>query len=358
MNKIPVVVIVLGIILILAGILIILNIEDDATETIEEGYIYEGSDGEMNITGENDTKPHLYVHIKSKFVGGKTGGYNERHGDNTWNLTEKDCEKVKTFTLTRNSTTLFASYLDENLTTTNVSFLVYDSRHFSVGDEIQIDSEVMLITATHYSSLWYNDTQRYAYTSRITVERAYQNTVAETHNLSSNITIVKYQVFMPRCNYVEDIAGDDEWIVVGTLCKQWDGVELVGSGCPDGTYTWDSKGKEVMVYDGDMLGKMLGELFRSLLGSFGAICCGVVLLLIGIILAFTMADPQDTYMGDNQDSNLFNQAAAETGVKSASGWDDQEDYIRKEKTEEVEKTKEEAPETDQKKGEYNIPPPE
>ena len=71
-----------------------------------------------------------------------------------------------------------------------------------------------------------------------------------------------------------------------------------------------------------------------------------------------MADPQDTYMGDNQDSNLFNQAAAETGVKSASGWVNQEDYIRKEKTEEVEKTKKETPETDQKEGEYNIPPPE
>ncbi len=79
--------------------------------------------------------------------------------------------------------------------------------------------------------------------------------------------------------------------------------------------------------------------------------------MIGIILAFTMDDPQTTYE-TNQDSNLFNQATTETGIKSASGWDDQEDYIRKEKTEEVEETKEEAPETDQREGEYKIPPPE
>ena len=270
MNKIPIIVIGLGIIITLIGIIVLSNLEDDAIETIEEGKIYEDVDGEMNITGENDTKPHLYVHIKSKFVGGKTGGYNDRHEDNTWNLTKEDCDLVRNFTLTNDD----------------------------------------------------ND-----------------------------------QVFIPKCNYVEDIAGDDEWIVVGTLCKQWDDDELIGSGCPDGTYTWDSKGKEVMVYDGDMLGRAIAEVILSLLGSFGACCCGVVILLIGIIMAFTMDDPETRY-GDNLDSNLFNQETAETGVKSASGWDDQEDYIRKEKTEEVEETKEEVPETDQKEGEYEIPPPE
>ena len=270
MNKIAIGVIALGIIVTLIGIIVLSNLEDDAIETIEEGKIYEDVNGEMKITGENDTKPHLYVHIKSKFVGGKTGGYNERHGDNTWNLTQEDCDLVRNFTLTNDD----------------------------------------------------ND-----------------------------------QVFIPKCNYVEDITGDDEWIVVGTLCKQWDGDELIGSGCPDGTYTWDSKGKEVMVYDGDMLGRAIAEVILSLLGSFGACCCGVVILLIGIIMAFTMDDPETRY-GDNLDSNLFNQETAETGVKSASGWDDQEDYIRKEKTEEVEETKEEEPETDQKEGEYEIPPPE
>ncbi|HIC36355.1 MAG TPA: hypothetical protein EYO80_01610 [Candidatus Marinimicrobia bacterium] len=270
MNKIAIGVIALGIILTLAGIVILSNLEDDAIEAFDEGKIYEGVDGEMKITGENDTVPHLYVHIKSKFVGGKTGGYNERHGDNTWNLTQEDCDLVRNFTLTND------------------------------------DSD---------------------------------------------------QVFIPKCNYVEDIAGDDEWIVVGTLCKQWDDDELIGSGCPDGTYTWDSKGKEVMVYDGDMLGEAIAEVILSLLGSFGACCCGVVVLLIGIILAFTMEDTKATYE-NNQNSNLFNQAAAETGLKSTSGWDEKEDYIRKDATEEVEETKEEAPETDQRKGDYKIPPPE
>ncbi|HIA98325.1 MAG TPA: hypothetical protein EYO15_04015 [Marine Group III euryarchaeote] len=78
-------------------------------------------------------------------------------------------------------------------------------------------------------------------------------------------------------------------------------------------------------------------------------------MLIGIILAFTMEDTKATYE-NNQNSNLFNQAAAETGLKSTSGWDEQEDYIRKDSTKD--ETKEEAPETDQRKGDYKIPPPE
>jgi len=279
MNKIAIVVIGIGVIVTLAGIILLSNLEDDAIETIEEGKIYEDVDGEMKITGENDTMPHLYVHIKSKFVGGKTGGYNERHGDNTWNLTQEDCDLVRNFTLTND------------------------------------DSD---------------------------------------------------QVFIPKCNYVEDIAGDDEWIVVGTLCKQWDDDELIGSGCPDGTYTWDSKGKEVMVYDGDMLGRAIEEVILSLLGSFGACCCGVVILLIGVILAFTMEDPQTAYSGNAQDSNLLSQD--NTAIpKSSSGWDEKEDYIHREKedddvsdeNESATEAKIEAKKDAERKrsGEYEMPPP-
>ena len=276
MNKIAMVVIGLGIIITLIGIIVLSNLGEDTIETLEEGVLYEGADGEMKITDRSNPDKEtmgVYVHIESTYEGGGEGGYNERHGNYTWNLTESDCNLIRTFTL--------------------------------------------------------------------------------THNEEGT------QVFIPRCNYIEDDGGsaqDDDWIVVGTLCTTtWN---QTGDGCPDGTYTWDTGGEVIMVYDLDKLIEgIFGALFAAL-GSFGACCCGVIVLIIGIILAFTMDDPETRYAGDNQDSNLFNQTAAETGVKSTSGWDEREDYIRKEKTEEDEETVEESPETNQKEGEYNIPPPE
>ena len=276
MNKIAIGVIGLGIIITLAGIYILSNLGEDTIETLEDGVLYEGADGEMKITDRSNPDKEtmgVYVHIESTYEGGGEGGYNERHGNYTWNLTESDCNLIRTFTL--------------------------------------------------------------------------------THNEEGT------QVFIPRCNYIEDDGGsaqDDDWIVVGTLCTTtWN---QTGDGCPDGTYTWDTGGEVIMVYALDKLIEGIFGAVFAVLGSFGACCCGVIVLIIGIILAFTMDDPETRYAGDNQDSNLFNQGTAETGVKASSGWDDQEDYIRKEKTEEVEETKEEEPETDQREGEYNIPPPE
>ena len=276
MNKVPMIVIGIGVILTLIGIVILSNIGEDTVETLEEGVLYEGADGEMKITDRSNPDKEtmgVYVHIESTYEGGGEGGYNERHGNYTWNLTESDCNLIRTFTL--------------------------------------------------------------------------------THNEEGT------QVFIPRCNYIEDDGGsaqDDDWIVVGTLCTTtWN---QTGDGCPDGTYTWDTGGEVIMVYDLDKLIEgIFGALFAAL-GSFGACCCGVIVLIIGIILAFTMDDPETRYMGDNQDSNLFNQGTAETGVKASSAWDEKEDYIRKEETEEDEETKEEEPKTDQREGEYKIPPPE
>ena len=276
MNKIAMVVIGLGIIITLIGIIILSNLGEDTVETFEEGVLYEGADGEMKITDRSNPDKEtmgVYVHIESTYEGGGEGGYNERHGNYTWNLTESDCNLIRTFTL--------------------------------------------------------------------------------THNEDGT------QVFIPRCNYIEDDGGsadDDDWIVVGTLCTTtWN---QTGDGCPDGTYTWDTGGEVIMVYDLDKLIEgIFGALFAAL-GSFGACCCGVIVLIIGIILAFTMDDPETRYAGDNQDSNLFNQAAAETGIESKSGWDEKKEYIRKDSTKDVEETKEESPETDQKEGEYEIPPPE
>ena len=267
MNKIPMVVIGLGIIITLIGIIVLSNLEEDAIETAEEGLLYEGADGEMKITGKSNPNEQgfgLYVHIESTYEGGGEGGFNEDRGNNTWDLTESDCDLVRTFTL--------------------------------------------------------------------------------THNEDGT------QVFIPRCNYIEDDGGsadDDDWIAVGTLCTQQMAGDRnrTGDGCPDGSYTWDTGGEVVMVYDIDKLIEGLIGAVIAALGSFGACCCGVIVLIIGIILAFTMDDPETRYAGDNQDSNLFNQGTAEEGgVKASSGWDEKEDYIRKE-------------ETDQREGEYKIPPP-
>jgi len=264
MNKIAIFVIGLGIIITLIGIVILSNLGEDTIETIEEGILYEGADGEMEITDRSNPNKETmgyFVHIEGTYEGGGEGGYNNVHGNNTWNLTESDCNLIKTFTL--------------------------------------------------------------------------------THNEDGT------QVFIPRCNYIEDDGGsadDDDWIVVGSLCTQQTTGDRnrIGDGCPDGTYTWDTDGVNIMVYDID---KLLEGIFGAIigaLGSFGACCCGVLILLFGIILAFTMDDPETRYTGDNQDSNLFNQAAAETGLKPKSGWDE----------------KKETPETDQREGEYKIPPPE
>ena len=280
MNKIAIAVIGLGIIITLAGIILLTGIEERTFEKFEEGVLYEGADGEMKITDRSNPDKETmgyFVHIEGTYEGGGEGGYNNVHGNNTWNLTESDCNLIRTFTL--------------------------------------------------------------------------------THNEDGT------QVFIPRCNYIEDdgsTADDDDWIAVGTLCTQQTAGDRnrIGDGCPDGTYTWDTDGVNIMVYDIDKLIEgIFGAIFGAL-GSFGACCCGVVILLIGIIMAFTMDDSQ-TYVGDNQDSNLFNQGTAEKGgVKASSGWDEKDDYIRKEETEEDEETKEEEPESNKREGEYNIPPPE
>jgi len=274
MNTAAKVTIGIGIVVIIVGIIVIYTGLSDAGRTAEDGVVHETGSralSSMALNGESDRDPHLYVHINSTYVGGETGGYNERHGNNTWNLTAEDCDKVRNFT--------FRNYTD----------------HETLGN-----------------------------------------------------------LFFPRCNYVEDITGDDEWIVVGTICKEWQGNRVVGPGCPDALYTWLIpynglyRDTNVMVYDGDMLGIALLEGLFAIIGSIGACCCGSVILIIGIIMAATMED---------NGANPYNQQTtsnSETIPPASSGWDNQEDYIHRENKEE------EIPESEEgnKSGEYKIPPPE
>jgi len=246
MKKIPMSLIAIGAIMTLAGIYIFLTIDDRADETFGDGALYEGADGEMEIAA-NYTGWGLYVHIESTYEGGGEGGYNENHGNNTWNLTESDCNLVKTFTLTHNE----------------------------------------------------EDTQ----------------------------------VFFPRCNYIDDdgeTAESDDWIVVGTLCRSLDssGDDNRSDRCTGGTYTWDTGGREILVYDLDTLLEGFFVIIVSFLTSLGISCCGSILLLVGIILAFIMKDNDKEQWATAPGESVSTPEPGTGWDNKESSWSEKKDYIR------------------------------
>ena len=280
MNKIAIGTIVVGVILLIVGLVQVRNLGDDFEDTLEAGIVYEGADGEMELT-EYQSEIGIVIHIKSTYEGGSSGGFNERHGNNTWNLTEDDCNLVQTFTLTHNE----------------------------------------------------------------------DNTEA----------------FYPDCYYIDDdgSSAGDGWIAVGWLCKEEssgdNGTWRKDTFCPDGTYTWNTGGEMVMAYDLDLLIEGLFGMVGTLFRSAGACCCGVVILIIGIILAFVLQDNQtQTFDTSSNHPSTSNKDEGFTSYEK-KGWDSQDDYIRKDKDDEErpERSKIAVPENEEKKrsGEYEMPPP-
>ena len=85
----------------------------DMDKPAAERVIYEGTAGELTINGQSnpdDSVEGIYVHIKGVYVGGKDGGYNAGHGNDTWNLTESKCDIVKSITLTYNETEIIQAF--------------------------------------------------------------------------------------------------------------------------------------------------------------------------------------------------------------------------------------------------------
>ncbi len=275
MNKVAIVVMVVGALITVGGIALIFT-GDSFEENIEEGIIYEGADGEISIDQVNpNNESKYYVHLVDvKYAGGGSGGYNEAHGNNTWNLTEADCDKVKSFSL-------------------------------KMGDT---------------------------------------------------------EMFYPQCNYIRDDT-EDQYIVIGRLCNavyadEYGFESHKGEGCRSGTYTWETNGNVIMVYDVEALIGAIFEIIAKGFGSFAACCCGVVVLFVGIVLAFTLQDddPSKYYQQNNE---------AGSTTSGAKGWDEQADYIHREKKEEEvpEKSEMATSESEEKKeekkrsGEYELPPP-
>ena len=86
----------------------------DMDKPAAERVIYEGTAGELTINGKSnpaDSVEGIYVHIKGVYVGGKDGGYNVGHGNDTWNLTESKCDIVTSITLTYNETEIIQAFI-------------------------------------------------------------------------------------------------------------------------------------------------------------------------------------------------------------------------------------------------------
>ena len=113
--------------------------------------------------------------------------------------------------------------------------------------------------------------------------------------------------FGTECVFDDDTE-EDGLIHVGYICKE---------GCPDGTYTWNTNGTKIEVYDVEGI---IGGFIAAIIGfvaSFGVCCCGSIVLLGGIIMAFTMQedDPNQWAAAPGEDVSTH---------EPGTGWDDKE----------------------------------
>ena len=154
-----------------------------------------------------------------------------------------------------------------------------------------------------------------------TPEEGSANLTTKDCDLVSNFTLkdsTGKNFFGTECVFNDDTEEDGK-IHVGYICKE---------GCPDGTYTWNTNGTKIEVYDVEGI---IGGFIAAIIGfvaSFGVCCCGSIVLLGGIIMAFTMQE---------DDPNQWAAAPGESVSRPepGTGWDDKEsawsekkDYIR------------------------------
>ena len=178
----------------------------------------------------------------------------------------------------------------------------------------------------------------------------------EDCDLVNNFTLTdedSEEYFIPTCDNRDDTT-EDGWIHIGVICDSKGKYSNQTKGCPDGTYTWDTNGTLINVWDGEAIIDGL-EGLAALGSGFLACCCGGVVVIIGIILAFTMEDSQSQTFDTSSNHPLINSKDDGFTTYEKKGWDEQEDYIRKD-TSEDETTKEEETKKD-RSGEYELPPP-
>ena len=124
--------------------------------------------------------------------------------------------------------------------------------------------------------------------------------------------------FGTECVFDDDTTEDGK-IHIGYICKE---------GCPDGTYTWNTNGTKIEVYDVEGI---IDDFVAAIIGfvaSFGVCCCGSIVLLVGIIMAFTMQEEDPEQWAAAPGESVSRPEPGTGWDDKKSGWDEEKDYIR------------------------------
>ena len=149
------------------------------------------------------------------------------------------------------------------------------------------------------------------------------NLTTEDCDLVSNFTLTNStgsskNFFEPGCR-IDDDTTEDGNIHIGYICKE---------GCPDGTYTWNTNGTKIEVYDVEGI---IDDFIAAIIGfiaSFGVCCCGSIVLLVGIIMAFTMQEDDPNQWAAAPGESVSRPEPGTGWDDNKSGWDEEKDYIR------------------------------
>ena len=124
--------------------------------------------------------------------------------------------------------------------------------------------------------------------------------------------------FGTECVFDDDTTEDGK-IHIGYICKE---------GCPDGTYTWNTNGTKIEVYDVEGI---IGGFIAAIIGfvaSFGVCCCGSIVLLGGIIMAFTMQEDDPNQWAAAPGGDVSTHEPGTGWDDKESAWSEKKDYIR------------------------------
>ena len=100
---------------------------------------------------------------------------------------------------------------------------------------------------------------------------------------------------------------DQGYVKIGRACF----------GCTPGDFSFESNANVSVTYDDillEELGEDIGLIALGFLGGSGALCCGVIVMLVGVILIFTLKDDAPVQMMVGADGSYMMASAPPNAV--------------------------------------------